>query len=290
LRTIAKRLPNVHKVGSLYVSHDGRYMFFTVVPTIDPESSAAENLVQHLRRTLTVALNRSSASIAVGGTSATQLDLEHEVATSMWKVIVAVMSLIFIVLMVLLRSILLPLKAVAMSLLSVGVAYGVLVVVFQWGWLDATFHYHSLGYLDILTLPLILATVLGLSMDYEVFLLSRIKEQLVASTNSRMAVTNGLTASARTISSAALVLVCVFAVFVGTGIPSVKELGLGVAIAIFIDATFIRLILVPATMRLLGDWSWWLPSPLERILPSRDGVTLYRRPLAQRVDTESANL
>jgi len=289
LRDIAKRLPDVHKVGSLQVSHDGRYMFFSVIPTVDPESSAAESLVQQLRRTLTVALKRPNTSIAVGGTSATQLDLEHEVATSMWKVIVVVMTLIFIVLMTLLRSILLPLKAVVMSLLSVGVAYGILVVVFQWGWLDTTFHYHSLGYLDTLTLPLILAIVLGLSMDYEVFLLSRIKEQWVASKNSRLAVTDGLAASAKAISSAALVLVCVFAVFVGTGIPSVKELGLGVAVAIFIDATLIRLILVPATMRLFGDWSWWLPASLERILPTRDGVTLYRRPLAQRLDTESAN-
>jgi RND superfamily putative drug exporter len=192
----------------------------------------------------------------------------------MWKVILAVLVLSFIILMVLLRSLLLPITAIVMNLLSVGAAYGVLVVVFQWGWFDSLFHYESRGYLETLTPSLILAIVFGLSMDYEVFLLTRIKERWLASGDSRAAVAEGLAASARTISSAALILVCVFSVFIATGVPSIKELGLGAAVAIGLDATLIRLILVPATMELLGDWNWWLPGPLTRLLPTRSAEVL----------------
>jgi RND superfamily putative drug exporter len=143
-----------------------------------------------------------------------------------------------------------------MNLLSVGAAYGVLTLVF--------------GRLDILTPPLVLAVVFGLSMDYEVFLLSRIRERFQATGDTRRAVAEGLAASARTISSAALIMVAVFAVFVGTGVPSVKELGLGCAVAIGVDATLVRLVLVPAAMELLGRWNWWLPRWLDRLLPRLD--------------------
>jgi uncharacterized membrane protein YdfJ with MMPL/SSD domain len=169
----------------------------------------------------------------------------------------------------------LPLKAVLMNLLSVGAAYGVLVVVFQWGWLDGLLGFQHLGHLDVLTPPLVLAVVFGLSMDYEVFLLSRIRERWEATGDSRQAVAEGLAASARTITSAALIMASVFLVFTFTGVPSIKELGLGNAVAILIDATIVRLILVPATMELLGDWNWWLPKPLARILPRR---SFERRP------------
>jgi RND superfamily putative drug exporter len=113
----------------------------------------------------------------------------------------------------------------------------------------------------------VLAVVFGLSMDYEVFLLSRIRERFNATGDTRRAVAEGLAASARTITSAALIMVAVFAVFVGTGVPSIKQLGLGNAVAIAIDATLVRLILVPAAMELLGRWNWWLPRGLDRVLP-----------------------
>jgi len=166
-----------------------------------------------------------------------------------------------------LRSLLLPLKAILMNLLSIGAAYGVLIVVFQWGWLDGIAGFHSLGALDTLTPPLVLAVVFGLSMDYEVFLLSRIKERYDAHGDNKRAVAEGLASSASVITSAALIMVCVFSVFVLTGVPSIKQLGLGNAVAIAIDATLVRLILVPAAMELLGDWNWWLPGWLDRLLP-----------------------
>ncbi len=269
VRLRAKTLAYVRQVGSASLSKDGRYAAFTVVPAVNPESSAATRLVRELRQSLSVVLASTGAKAAVGGTSAIQLDEERAIATGTTRILMIVLLLAFLVLAVMLRSLVLPLKAIVMNLLSVGAAYGVLVIVFQWGWLDSLTGYRSLGHLNTLTPPLILAIVFGLSMDYEVFLLSRIKERWLGSGDARGAVAQGLAASAQTISSAALILVCVFAVFIGTGMPTVKELGLGAAVAVAIDATLVRLVLVPATMQLLGEWSWWLPRPFERWRPAR---------------------
>jgi len=186
---------------------------------------------------------------------------------------------------VLLRSAILPLKAVFANLLSVGAAYGVLVAVFQWGWVDGFLGFQSQGSLDTLTPPLVLAVVFGLSMDYEVFLLSRIRERYDAHGDTRLAVAEGIATSARTITSAALIMVAVFAVFIGTGVPSIKQLGLGNAVAIAVDATLVRLILVPSIMELLGKWNWWLPGPLARVLPQVDLEALHR-PVAPSADAE----
>jgi RND superfamily putative drug exporter len=208
---------------------------------------------------------------SVGGVPASQEDLSVLVLGSMWKVLLFVLGLSFIVLTVLLRSIVLPIKAVLMNLLSVGAAYGVLVAVFQYGWIDGFLGFQSTGYLDTLVPPLVLAVVFGLSMDYEVFLLSRIRERHQATGDTTRAVAEGLSSSARTISSAALIMVAVFAVFIGTGVTSIKEIGLGNAVAIGVDATLVRLVLMPAAMKLFGEWNWWLPRPLERLLPRVPG-------------------
>jgi RND superfamily putative drug exporter len=203
----------------------------------------------------------------VGGATAGVEDFKGLVSGSMWKILVFVLAFSYLVLLVLLRSVLLPLKAVIVNLLSVAAAYGVLVAVFQWGWLDGVLGYDSLGYINTMTPPFLLAIVFGLSMDYEVFLLTRIRERYEETGDTTLAVADGLRRSAGTISSAALIMVAVFAVFAGTGVPSVKEIGLGLAVAIALDATLVRLVLVPATMELMGRWNWWLPRPLARILP-----------------------
>jgi uncharacterized membrane protein YdfJ with MMPL/SSD domain len=259
LRAIAQRLPNVRRLGSTEISRNHLYATFTVVPSIDPESAAAEQLIKRLRISLGNALTDRTLTVDVGGASATQLDEVQKIASSMWKVLLAVLIISLVPLTVLLRSAILPVKAIVMNLLSVGAAYGVLVIVFQWGWLDSLLNYHAPGHVDTLVPPLLLAIVFGLSTDYEVFLLSRIREHWLKSGDSRLAIAQGLAASARTITGAAAVIVCVFAVFVGTGIPIIKEIGLGSSFAIGIDATLIRLVLVPAVMTLLGDWSWWRP-------------------------------
>jgi RND superfamily putative drug exporter len=186
----------------------------------------------------------------------------------MWKIVLFVLALSFLVLMVMLRSLLLPLKAVLMNLLSISAAFGVLVAIFQWGWLDGFLGFESQGALDTINVPLIFAVVFGLSMDYEVFLMSRIRERYVRHGDNERAVAEGLASSARTISSAALIMTAVFAVFVLTGVPSIKEIGLGSAIAIALDATLVRLILVPAAMKLMGRWNWWMPAWLDRVLPN----------------------
>jgi uncharacterized membrane protein YdfJ with MMPL/SSD domain len=232
------------------------------------ETDEAQALVSRLRDQVVPASALAGvASVDVGGEPARVVDARAQIDGAMWKIIVFVLAFSFVVLMVMLRSILLPLKAVLMNLLSIGAAYGVLIAVFQWGWLDGVAGFRSLGALDTLTPPLVLAVVFGLSMDYEVFLLSRIKERYDAHGDNKRAVAEGLASSASVITSAALIMVCVFSVFVLTGVPSIKQLGLGNAVAIAIDATLVRLILVPAAMELLGEWNWWLPGWLDRLLP-----------------------
>jgi RND superfamily putative drug exporter len=233
-----------------------------VVPREDGEAPATMALVERLR---------DVPGVKVGGGPAALDDINAMLAESMWKIVLFVLGLSFVVLVVLLRSIVLPLKAVVMNLLSVGASFGVLVAVFQWGWADGLFGFQSPGHVDWLTPPLVLAVVFGLSMDYEVFLLSRIRERYQATGDTTLAVSEGLASSARTISSAALIMVAVFAVFIGTGVTSIKEIGLGNAVAIGVDATLVRLVLMPAAMKLFGEWNWWLPRPLEKLLPRVPG-------------------
>jgi RND superfamily putative drug exporter len=258
--------PAILKVSRPATSRDGHEALIVATPRVDGESTQAKAMVERLRATLP-SVAGAGVKVEVGGTSAQQHDFGALVSRSMWKVLLFVLALSYFVLLVLLRSVLLPLKAVVMNLLSVGAAYGVLVAVFQYGWLSRLLGVHPQGHLDALTPPLVLAVVFGLSMDYEVFLLTRIRERWQATGDSRGAVAQGLASSARTITSAALIMASVFAVFVGTSVPSIQEIGLGNAVAVAIDATLVRLVLVPATMELLGEWNWWLPRGLARLLP-----------------------
>jgi uncharacterized membrane protein YdfJ with MMPL/SSD domain len=237
-------------------------------PSAPSESDPTIALVERLRDSIVPATALAHiATVDVGGETARSQDARSQVSGSMWKIILFVLALSFLVLMVMLRSLLLPLKAVLMNLLSIGAAFGVLVAIFQWGWFDSLLGFESQGALDTINVPLIFAIVFGLSMDYEVFLMSRIREHYLEHGDNERAVAEGLSTSARTISSAALIMTSVFAVFVLTGVPSIKELGLGCAVAIALDATLVRLILVPAAMKLFGDWNWWMPSWLDRALP-----------------------
>jgi RND superfamily putative drug exporter len=240
-----------------------------VFPKGAGDDDAALALVERLRSETVPAsgLVALGATTQVGGESARILDVRDLISGSMWKIILFILGLSFVMLTLMLRSLLLPLKAVVMNLLSIGAAFGVLVVVFQWGWFDGFLGFQSTGALDTINVPLIVAVVFGLSMDYEVFLLSRIRERYEKHGDNRRAVAEGLASSAPTISSAAFIMVAVFTVFVFTGVPSIKEIGLGNAVAIALDATLVRLVLVPATMQLMGKWNWWIPAWLDRRLP-----------------------
>ncbi len=252
--------PEVVRVERPLPAARGDAVLIRAIPRHHGESEQATALVQRLRDEL-------PASARVGGAPAFGKDFVDRISGSMGLIALFVLALSYVVLLLLLRSVVLPLKAVVMNLLSVGAAYGVLVAVFQLGWLDGFLGFQSDGYVDALTPPLVLAIVFGLSMDYEVFLLSRIRERWAATGDSRTAVAEGLQSSARTITSAALIMSSVFAVFFLTGVPSIQQLGVGCAVAIALDATLVRLVLVPAAMELLGDWNWWLPKHLARVLP-----------------------
>ncbi|MFL5898563.1 MAG: MMPL family transporter [Solirubrobacterales bacterium] len=246
----------------------GDRVLVQATPRAPSESDAATALVDRLRDTVVPgSVLAQQAEVNVGGETARSHDVRDQIGGSMWKIVLFVLALSFVVLMVMLRSLILPLKAVLMNLLSIGAAFGVLVAIFQWGWLDGFLGFESQGALDTINVPLIFAVVFGLSMDYEVFLMSRIRERYMFHGDNERAVAEGLSSSARTISSAALIMTAVFGVFVLTGVPSIKELGLGCAVAIALDATLVRLILVPAAMKLMGRWNWWMPSWLDRALP-----------------------
>jgi uncharacterized membrane protein YdfJ with MMPL/SSD domain len=268
----AAKVGNVASVAKPVISSNGHLALVEVTSKSGPESDTTFGVVEKLRDTAV-----PGATVKVGGAAAQDHDFTDLISGSLWKVAVFVLLFSYLVLLVVMRSVLLPLKAVIMNLLSVGAAYGVLVVVFQYGWTDSLINFDHLGYVNSLTPPLVLAIVFGLSMDYEVFLLSRIKERYNESGDNRAAVAGGLADSAKTISSAAIIMVLVFLIFAAAGLPQVKEIGVGLATAIFLDATVVRLVLVPSTMELMGKWNWWLPKWLNW-LPEVDFESSGQKP------------
>jgi RND superfamily putative drug exporter len=239
----------------------------TVVTREAPESEAAQDLVDRVRDTYVPATGLDGQA-RVGGTPADNLDLAREISGQLPVVVLTVLALSFVLLAMAFRSLVLPLQAIIMNLLSVGAAYGLIVAVFQWGWGERLLGFTSEGHIEVFV-PLFLFSILfGLSMDYEVFLLSRIREEYLRSGDNELAVARGLERTARTITSAALVMVTVFGAFAAGRLVPFKEMGLGLAAAVLIDATLVRTILVPATMRLVGRRNWWMPRTVDRWLPT----------------------
>lgn len=242
---------------------DGKYAVISVISKYTKDDKRNFELIDTLRKQ-TVG---NGITKVVGGQSAEIIDTMNIVYKLFIKVFIFISVFTYIVLCLLLRSIILPLKAIMMNLLSLSVCYGMLVFIFQEGHLANLLHFKALGFTD-LNLPILLFFVLfGLSMDYEVFLLTRIKEFYDLTGDNTKSVALGLERSARIITSAALIMVIVLGAFVTADIVFIKAFGLGAALAIAIDASLIRLLLVPATMRLLGNWNWYLPKWLDRILP-----------------------
>ena len=242
----------------------------TAVATSEPHERETVETIARLRaEVLPEVLAGGPATAHIGGQTASFSDVSGRVSDRLALFIIAVVAVAFILLTIVVRSVLVPLKAAALNLLSIGAAYGVLVMVFQWGWGNELIGLEST--VPILSfIPLFMfAVVFGLSMDYEVFLLSRIREAYAATGDNVGAVVAGIAGTARVITSAALIMVAVFLGFVLGSDPAVKMVGVGLATAILVDATIVRLVLVPATMTLLGDANWWLPRWLERVLPAR---------------------
>ena len=271
--------PGIAAVGPPRVDPTSGVATLVAQPTTSPQDEATRDTIERLRSDVfPTVLAGHPASAHVGGQVATFADLGHRVEDRLPAFIAAVVTLSVVLLLVVFRSVVVPLKAAAMNLLSVGAAYGVLVMVFQWGWgadligLESTVPILSF-------IPLFMFAILfGLSMDYEVFLLSRIREEYLRTGDNDEAVVRGLAGTGRTITSAALIMVAVFSGFILGEDPLIKMMGLGLATAIAVDATIVRLVLVPATMKLLGEANWWLPAWLDRLLPGgRAGVPEPRR-------------
>jgi RND superfamily putative drug exporter len=239
-----------------------------VIPKTKSDAPETVALVRHLRTELPALAGDMKP--LVGGTTAMLLDMNDQLDWALPRVILLVLLITFVILLILLRSILLPLKAVVLNGLSVAAAYGTLVLVFQNGYLSGLLGFTPLGYLESPIVVMLFAVLFGLSMDYEVFLLSRVKEAYDASGNNEDSVATGLARTAGIITGAATIMVLIFGVFASIGILTVKEMGFGLAVAVFLDASLIRLALAPAFMRLAGQWNWWAPAWLLRILPKFD--------------------
>ncbi|MEM8902998.1 MAG: MMPL family transporter [Actinomycetota bacterium] len=240
-------------------------------PTTSPQDDATFETVERLRsEVFPEVLVGSDASAHVGGSTANFGDVANRVNDRLPVFIAAVILLSFVLLTLVFRSILVPLKAALLNLLSIGAAYGVLVMVFQWGWGKGLIGLESTVPIVSFIPMFMFAILFGLSMDYEVFLLSRVREEYVATGDNDVSVIRGLSSTARVITSAALIMISVFGGFVLGDDPITKMFGLGLAVAILVDATIVRVVLVPATMTLMGDANWWLPRWLDRILPTVD--------------------
>ncbi len=284
--------PDVEAVSAASLDKKGTAAVFTAISKSSPSADATVDLVNNLRETvIPQALAGTDLTAYVGGQTAGYIDLANEISDQLPLMILIVVGLSFIVLFFAFRSIFVPLKAAFMNLLSVAAAYGIVTAVFQKGWgasligLD-----HSIPIVSYVPL-LMFAILFGLSMDYEVFLLTQIREHYAEHGDAKRAVIEGLANTGRVITSAALIMVFVFSSFVLNGNPVVKEFGVGLAVAIAIDATIVRCLLVPALMVLLGDRAWWLPPALDRVVPriSIEGEDYFaRRDAAAREAREPA--
>ena len=253
------------------LSGDGQVATLVAIPSTPPQDAATMETVERLRtEVFPEVLADSTASAHVGGQTATWGDLGGRVGDRLPWFIAAVVLLSFLLLTVVFRSVLVPLKAALMNLLSIGAAYGVLVMVFQWGWGKDLIGLQETVPIIAFIPMLMFAILFGLSMDYEVFLLSRVREEYQLTGDNEASVVQAIARTGRVITSAALIMIAVFFGFMLGDDPGIKMMGLGLATAIFLDATVVRLVLVPATMKLLGDANWWLPDWMGRVLPTFD--------------------
>ena len=243
----------------IYAARDAAVI--VVYPATAPQSAQTASLVHRLRdQVIPQVADRSGVTAYVGGETAAGVDTSAYLSGRLPWVIGTVILLAFFLLMMVFRSVMIPIKAAAMNLLSMGTAYGVIVAVYQWGWLGSVFGASRAGPIDPWIPLMIFTIVFGLSMDYEVFLLSRMREEWLRSGENSRAVTHGLASSARVVTAAAAVMICVFGSFViGDPLRILGVFGLGLAAAVLIDATVVRVVLVPAVMQLLGPANWWLP-------------------------------
>jgi len=259
----------VASVAPPEVDADAGVATLIAFPTTGPQEPATRDTVERLRgEVFPSVLAGRRARAHVGGQTANFADVGDRVGDRLPLFIAAVVLLSFLLLTFVFRAVLVALKAALLTLLSVGASYGVMVMVFQWGWGAGVIGLESTVPIVSFIPMFMFAILFGLSMDYEVFLLSRVREEYLAGGDNDSAVINGIAGTARVITSAALIMVAVFLGFVVSDDPAIKMFGLGLATAILLDATIVRLVLVPAVMKLMGDANWWIPGWLDRLLPT----------------------
>ncbi len=276
IRAAVAGTPGVYFATEPFVSPTGDTAVITAFPQTSPSARETEELVHTLRDDVLPAATASTAiETYITGNTPAFIDISDKLSARLPIFIAAVVGLSFLLLMILFRSIVVPLKAAVMNLLSIGGAYGVVVAVFQWGWGNEIIGVDTTVPISPFLPMIMFAILFGLSMDYEVFLLSRIREDYIRTRDNHHSVVTGLAATARVITSAALIMISVFAAFLLTPDVEVKMFAVGLSVAVLVDATIVRMVLVPSTMALMGDANWWLPNWLDRRLPRIDleGVT-----------------
>jgi RND superfamily putative drug exporter len=260
--------PGVVDVAEPFTSPSGAAAMAILTPATGPQDERTARLLAGLRQdVIPAAVAGTPLQVHLGGQTAGGIDFAEVISRRLPIFIGAVLALSFLLLLVVFRSVLVPLKAVLMNLLSIGAAYGVLVAVFQWGWAGELLGVSGRAPIEPWAPMMLFAIVFGLSMDYEVFLLSAVRESYDETGDNASAVASGLASTGRVITAAAAIMVCVFASFVLSDVRELKLIGLGLAVAVAVDATIVRVVLVPATMELLGKANWWLPGWLDRLLP-----------------------
>ncbi|MFF5575433.1 MMPL family transporter [Streptomyces luteogriseus] len=258
-------------VTPLTPTQDGDLLVGTVYSTKSPQNSATTDLTNRLvDDTLPDAVQGTDAKGYVTGTTATQVDFRDIVASQLPVIIAVVVGLAFLIILAVFRGLLVAVKAAVLNVLSIAASYGVVVAVFQWGWGGPALGVHGKVPIESYVPMMMFAIVFGLSMDYEIFLLSRVHEAWLRTGDAKRSVAHALEITARVITCAALIMVSVFAAFIVSDNIVVKMLGLGLAVSVLIDATVVRLLMVPAVMTLLGRHAWWMPRWLDRVMPHID--------------------
>jgi putative drug exporter of the RND superfamily len=279
LQTDVEKTPGVAAITPLQIDKHGTTAFFNAIADTGPAEQATADLVDNLRSSvIPAAEDGTNMKAYVGGTTAANVDLAANISSKLLLQIMVVIALSFLLLLLAFRTVVVPLQAAFMNVLSIGAAYGVLTAIFQFGWLHGAVGLD--GSVPVVSyVPLFMFAILfGLSMDYEVFLVSQIEEHVHAGEDNKRSVVSGLVTSARVITAAALIMVFVFGGFVLNGDPTVKQFGVGLAVAVILDATIVRCLLVPAVMVLMGKTNWYLPSWVDRLLPhiSIEGAEFFR--------------
>jgi RND superfamily putative drug exporter len=259
--------PGVARVQSLRLSPNGKAEVAVVYPATGPQEAQTAGLLQRVRAAIPRAETGTTLAVHVGGTTATSQDFSQVLNSKMPQFVAVVIALAFLLLAAVFRSLLIPLTAAVMNLLSFGVALGVMTAAFQFGWGKPVLGFTNAGPIESYIPVMMFAILFGLSTDYEIFLVSRMHEEWTLSGDNRRAVIRGQAETGRVITAASLIMILVFASFIFGGQETIKQLGLGFAAAIFVDAYIIRTVLVPSVMHLPGRANWWVPAWLDRTLP-----------------------